>query len=103
MNLAKYSGYDSLGLHYIDCYECKRGPKGNRNCSSGLRINKPNMGMCYSGELLNNLTMKSYAKPDIISVEKGAATQFNGKKWIAGGKSLDSECDDIWSNNMEDR
>jgi len=48
----KYSEVDSRGMLYVDCTECKRGSKGEKDCSAGARAKKGHQGGCFLGELL---------------------------------------------------
>lgn len=50
-----FSEYDNRGNLSVDCFECKRGKKGDGSCSAGSRIKKAGFGSCFSGELLDSI------------------------------------------------
>jgi hypothetical protein len=54
---AKYSEKGSKGVIWVDCIECKRGPKGSGKdkCSAGVDVKKGGRWCCASGTLIDGL------------------------------------------------
>ena len=59
MSKAEFSEKDSRGALCVDCTECERGRNGSDTdkCSAGYKHKKGNRGSCFSGTLIEGLTI----------------------------------------------
>jgi hypothetical protein len=54
-----HSFYDTDQKLWVDCTECKRGHRGEKNCSAGWKHKKGGVFGCFSGELIEGIEVRA--------------------------------------------